>query len=114
MISLASDDGSRRQLAVDFPVLQPPGLQIPLTAPRHLPFHCTIPFALFLLTYCVPNLKMPYPETTDAFAVTDIKNWSNFTRKEVSLRPEFPTNRLTDPLLAAPQEVRGARRRHRH
>lgn len=86
MISLASDDGSRRQLAVDFPVLQPPGLQIPLTAPRHLPFHCTIPFALFLLTYCVPNLKMPYPETTDAFAVTDIKNWSNFTRKELPLK----------------------------
>jgi alcohol dehydrogenase (NADP+) len=27
---------------------------------------------------------MGYPETTDAFAVTDIKNWSNFTRKEVS------------------------------
>ncbi|KAL5384240.1 hypothetical protein DPSP01_005385 [Paraphaeosphaeria sporulosa] len=31
---------------------------------------------------------MPYPETTDAFAVTDIKNgnWSNFTRKELPLK----------------------------
>jgi alcohol dehydrogenase (NADP+) len=27
---------------------------------------------------------MPYPETTDAFAVTDIKNWSTFKRQEVS------------------------------
>ena len=26
---------------------------------------------------------MGYPDTTDAFAVTDIKNWSTFTRKEV-------------------------------
>ena len=26
---------------------------------------------------------MPYPETTDAFAVTDIKNWSTFKRQEV-------------------------------
>lgn len=36
----------------------------------------------------IRNLKiatMPYPETTDAFAVTDIKNgnWSNFKRQEV-------------------------------
>jgi hypothetical protein len=28
--------------------------------------------------------KMGYPDTTDAFAITDIKNWSTFTRKEVS------------------------------
>jgi alcohol dehydrogenase (NADP+) len=27
---------------------------------------------------------MGYPDTTDAFAITDIKNWSTFTRKEVS------------------------------
>jgi hypothetical protein len=27
---------------------------------------------------------MPYPETTDAFTVTDIKNWSTFKRQEVS------------------------------
>jgi hypothetical protein len=27
--------------------------------------------------------KMPYPETTDAFAVNDIKNWSTFKRQEV-------------------------------
>lgn len=26
---------------------------------------------------------MPYPETTDAFAVDDIKNWSTFKRQEV-------------------------------
>jgi hypothetical protein len=26
---------------------------------------------------------MGYPDTTDAFAITDIKNWSTFTRKEV-------------------------------
>jgi hypothetical protein len=26
---------------------------------------------------------MPYPETTDAFTVTDIKNWSTFKRQEV-------------------------------
>jgi len=26
---------------------------------------------------------MGYPDTTDAFAVTDIKNWSTFTRKDV-------------------------------
>jgi len=26
---------------------------------------------------------MPYPETTDAFAVNDIKNWSTFKRQEV-------------------------------
>lgn len=26
---------------------------------------------------------MGYPETTDAFAVTDIKNWSDFKRQEV-------------------------------
>jgi len=30
---------------------------------------------------------MPYPETTDAFAVTDIKKWSTFTRKELPLKP---------------------------
>jgi alcohol dehydrogenase (NADP+) len=30
---------------------------------------------------------MGYPDTTDAFAITDIKNWSTFTRKEVSSRP---------------------------
>jgi alcohol dehydrogenase (NADP+) len=29
------------------------------------------------------NSKMPYPETTDAFAVTDIKKWSEFKRQEV-------------------------------
>ncbi|KAF2005144.1 NADP-dependent alcohol dehydrogenase C [Amniculicola lignicola CBS 123094] len=29
---------------------------------------------------------MGYPETTDAFAVTDIKNWSTFTRKELPLK----------------------------
>lgn len=28
---------------------------------------------------------MPYPETTDAFTVTDIKNWSTFKRQEVSI-----------------------------
>ena len=27
---------------------------------------------------------MGYPDTTDAFAVTDIKKWSEFTRKDVS------------------------------
>jgi alcohol dehydrogenase (NADP+) len=30
---------------------------------------------------------MPYPETTDAFTVTDIKNWSTFKRQEVPLKP---------------------------
>ncbi|KAF1851896.1 GroES-like protein [Cucurbitaria berberidis CBS 394.84] len=29
---------------------------------------------------------MPYPETTDAFAVTDIKNWSTFKRQELPLK----------------------------
>jgi len=29
---------------------------------------------------------MPYPETTDAFVVTDIKNWSDFKRQEVPLK----------------------------
>ncbi|KAH7075776.1 chaperonin 10-like protein [Paraphoma chrysanthemicola] len=29
---------------------------------------------------------MGYPDTTDAFAVTDIKNWSTFTRKELPLK----------------------------
>lgn len=29
---------------------------------------------------------MPYPETTDAFTVTDIKNWSIFKRQEVPLK----------------------------
>jgi len=29
---------------------------------------------------------MPYPETTDAFTVTDIKNWSTFKRQEVPLK----------------------------
>ncbi|ORY12369.1 chaperonin 10-like protein [Clohesyomyces aquaticus] len=29
---------------------------------------------------------MPYPETTDAFCVTDIKKWSEFTRQEVPLK----------------------------
>ncbi|KAF2281444.1 GroES-like protein [Westerdykella ornata] len=29
---------------------------------------------------------MPYPETTDAFTVTDIKTWSNFKRQEVPLK----------------------------
>lgn len=50
---------------------------------------------------------MPYPDTTDAFAVTDIKNWSNFTRQEVSSRgrADFPTNGSADRLVAAPQEI---------
>lgn len=26
---------------------------------------------------------MGYPDTTDAFAVTDLKKWSEFTRKDV-------------------------------
>lgn len=30
---------------------------------------------------------MPYPETTDAFAVNDIKNWSTFKRQEVCCTP---------------------------
>ena len=30
---------------------------------------------------------MPYPETTDAFAVNDIKNWSTFKRQEVCYTP---------------------------
>jgi len=29
---------------------------------------------------------MPYPETTDAFTVTDIKTWSDFKRQEVPLK----------------------------
>ncbi|KAF1934666.1 NADP-dependent alcohol dehydrogenase C [Clathrospora elynae] len=29
---------------------------------------------------------MPYPETTDAFTVTDIKNWSTFKRQELPLK----------------------------
>jgi len=29
---------------------------------------------------------MPYPETTDAFAVNDIKNWSTFKRQELPLK----------------------------
>jgi len=29
---------------------------------------------------------MPYPDTTDAFAVTNLKNWSTFTRKELPLK----------------------------
>ncbi|KAF2205209.1 GroES-like protein [Delitschia confertaspora ATCC 74209] len=29
---------------------------------------------------------MPYPETTDAFVVTDIKKWSDFKRQEVPLK----------------------------
>jgi len=29
---------------------------------------------------------MGYPDTTDAFAVTDIKNWSTFTRKDLPLK----------------------------
>lgn len=48
---------------------------------------------------------MPYPETTDAFAVTDIKNWSNFTRKEVRIPRYFPTNDIADSLEATSQEV---------
>ncbi|KAL9054297.1 MAG: hypothetical protein Q9162_004255 [Coniocarpon cinnabarinum] len=30
---------------------------------------------------------MPYPETTDAFTITDQKNWSTFKRQEVKLKP---------------------------
>jgi len=29
---------------------------------------------------------MPYPETTDAFTVTSVQDWSNFTRQEVPLK----------------------------
>lgn len=29
---------------------------------------------------------MPYPETTDAFAINDIKNWSTFKRQELPLK----------------------------
>jgi hypothetical protein len=32
---------------------------------------------------------MPYPETTEGFACTDIKNWSTLTKQEVS-RPQLP------------------------
>lgn len=31
---------------------------------------------------------MPYPETAEGFCVTDIKNWSKFTKQEVG-RPRF-------------------------
>ncbi|KAK7524718.1 chaperonin 10-like protein [Phyllosticta citriasiana] len=30
---------------------------------------------------------MPYPETTTGFCVTDIKNWSKFTKQDVKLKP---------------------------
>jgi hypothetical protein len=50
---------------------------------------------------------MPYPETTDAFAVTDIKNWSTFKRQEVSVDTSIATINRTDSILASPQEVRG-------
>lgn len=94
--------GQPQQLAVDFPALQ-----IPAATPQHRPlnciFYCTFSLSHTLCAY--PSLNMPYPETTDAFAVTDIKNWSNFTRKEVRLPPGFPTNRIADRPVAPPQEV---------
>jgi hypothetical protein len=37
---------------------------------------------------------MPYPETTDAFTVTSIKDWSNFKRQEVSKRVSPQINSL--------------------
>ncbi|KAK1913496.1 hypothetical protein P3342_005433 [Pyrenophora teres f. teres] len=42
----------------------------------------------FPLTHFTRQLhnKMPYPETTDAFAVNDIKNWSTFKRQELPLK----------------------------
>ena len=49
---------------------------------------------------------MPYPETTDAFAVTDIKKWSTFKRQEVSLQVDHCTTLLTR-LSASFEEVRG-------
>jgi hypothetical protein len=33
----------------------------------------------------IHTTTMGYPDTTDAFAVTDIKKWSEFTRKDVSM-----------------------------
>jgi hypothetical protein len=47
---------------------------------------------------------MGYPETTDAFAITDIKNWSTFTRKEVRTFASAVRITLTN-LSASSQEV---------
>ncbi|CBX93313.1 hypothetical protein LEMA_P042140.1 [Plenodomus lingam JN3] len=41
---------------------------------------------LQFLNPAITNLAMPYPETTDAFAVNDTKNWSTFKRQELPLK----------------------------
>jgi hypothetical protein len=58
-------------------------------------------------TNFIHTFKMGYPDTTDAFAITDIKNWSTFTRKEVSKLALKRTTNI-DNVAASPQEVRGA------
>jgi hypothetical protein len=61
-------------------------LEIRVHAPQHLPPPLSLITPQHQITYLKtqPHTKMPYPETTDAFAVTDIKNWSTFKRQEVS------------------------------
>jgi hypothetical protein len=72
---------------------------------QHFSTHTTKPS---IIPEQLQSITMGYPDTTDAFAITDIKNWSTFTRKEVRRIVRRRANN-TDHFPASPQEVRGVR-----
>jgi hypothetical protein len=44
---------------------------------------------------------MPYPETTTGFAITDPKNWTNFSKQEVRrYEPGFFSNSTANTSIA--------------
>jgi hypothetical protein len=70
-----------KELAGDRPTLK--YVQMPLNT---CPSIQSTNLQLLIPRFSATHITMPYPETTDAFAVTDIKNWSTFKRQELPLK----------------------------